>query len=148
MHRNLLQCVGAGLLIVIGTGHLAILAGREGSVMLNWMARGLWAAVPLGPGATPDPGAARNALVFWAGIGGFAIPSMLLGTLLWRLAARDVRPGAWLGLAVAGWFALFSTLLVPSPGILGVVAGMLLVLASREPRQTPSGHITNDGELG
>jgi len=99
--------------------------------MLDWVTQGLWAAVPLKV-AQPSIEALQNAVVFWASIGSFAIPSILLGILQWTLAGRGITPGSWLGWAVTVWFALLTLLLVPSPGILGVIAGILFLIATRQ----------------
>ena len=101
--------------------------------MLDWVTQGLWAAVPLKV-AQPSIEALQNAVVFWASIGSFAIPSILLGVLQWTLAGRSITPGSWLGWAVIVWFALLTLLLVPSPGILGVIAGILFLVATRQAR--------------
>jgi hypothetical protein len=136
MARNGLQRAGAAILVVLGVGHLAIIVAFDGAKMLHWLDEGFLAAVPLRAGPQPSAGALQNALVFWAGVGSFAIPSILLGALLWGLAQRGITPGAWLGWAVAAWFAVLALLLVPSPAILGVGAGLLLVLAARRSQVT------------
>jgi hypothetical protein len=135
MTTKVLQRIGSALLITLGVGHLILTIIFQGPKMLDWVTQGLWAAVPLKVGTTqPSIEALRNAVVFWASIGSFAIPSTLLGVLLWTHAGRGVTPGAWLGWAVTVWFALLTLLLVPSPGIVGVIAGILFLIATRRAR--------------
>jgi hypothetical protein len=130
MKATTLQRAAAAILMVLGLGHLTLMVLFEGPAMLRWFERGLWAAVPL---KAPEPTveALKNALAFWPGIGSFAVPTFVLGAFLWSLARQDVRPGVWLGWVLAGWWAVFALLLVPSPAIFGVIAGLLLVMASR-----------------
>ena len=134
MATKVLQRIGAAILITLGVGHLIVSIIFKGPKMLDWIAQGLWSAVPLKLGMQPSIEALQNAVVFWASIGSFAIPSTLLGVLLWTHAGRGVTPGLWLGWAVTIWFALLTLLLVPSPGILGVIAGILFLFATRQAR--------------
>ncbi|MDD1541164.1 MULTISPECIES: hypothetical protein [Bradyrhizobium] len=135
MATKVLQRIGSALLITLGVGHLILMIIFRGPKMLDWVTQGLWAAVPL-KGTQPSIESLQNAVVFWASIGSFAIPSMLLGVLQWTLAGRGITPGAWLGWTVTIWFALLTLLLVPSPGILGVIAGILFLVATRQARPT------------
>jgi hypothetical protein len=97
--------------------------------------QGLWAAVPLdfaqgGAGQTME--ALRNKISFWAGPGGFAVPLILLGCLIWHLAGREAKVPAGIGWALGAWCLVAGVLLVPSPFFAGVVSGALIVVASRE----------------
>ena len=135
MATKVLQRIGSALLITLGVGHLILMIIFQGPKMLDWVTQGLWAAVPLKLGTQqPSIEALQNVAVFWASIGSFAIPSILLGVLQWTLAGRSITPGSWLGWAVIVWFALLTLLLVPSPGILGVIAGILFLVATRQAR--------------
>ncbi|MBY3217744.1 hypothetical protein HFO21_25860 [Rhizobium laguerreae] len=134
MTTMVLQRIGAVLLTALGVGHLILITIFQGSKMLDWVTQGLWAAVPLKIGMQPTVEASQNAVVFWASVGSFAIPSILLGVLQWTLAGRGIAPGVWLGWAVTVWFAMLTLLLVPSPGILGVIAGIFFLVAARRAR--------------
>jgi hypothetical protein len=129
------QRIGAVMLMVVGAGHLAIGMVLTWPTVFDWLSHGLWNAVPLRlPGASPDAAAIQNALVLWAGIGSFSVPSILLGALTWRLARMGVTPGVWIGAFTTLYFGIFF-LLMPSPAILGVGAGLLFILASRASTQ-------------
>ncbi|MFE3458255.1 DUF6463 family protein [Nocardiopsis aegyptia] len=122
----------SGIMIVLGTGHLSLLAVFSWTDIAGWADRGVWAAVPLDlAGAEVTPAALQNALTFWAGPGSFAVPLILLGCLTWHLAGRGVPVPAWLGWGLAVWCLVGGVLLVPSPYFAGAVAGVLVVLAKR-----------------
>jgi hypothetical protein len=82
------------LLTTLGAGHFILIAILRGPTMLGWLRQGLWAAVPLKVGAQPGVEALQNLVVFWASVGSFAIPSILLGALQWTLAGRGVADAA------------------------------------------------------
>jgi hypothetical protein len=128
---RLLRWAGA-VLIALGAGHLSLLLLISWDGVADWARRGLWAAVPLSFDAgAQTTAAARDAVVFWAGPGSFAVPLLLLGGLIWNLAGRGTPVPAWLGWALAAWCALGGVLLVPSPYFAGTAAGLLVVLAAR-----------------
>ncbi|WP_304453075.1 DUF6463 family protein [Nocardiopsis sp. YSL2] len=129
--RRLLRWA-SGIMVVLGAGHLALLAVFSRADIAAWGERGVWAAVPLdlaGTGATMV--SLQNSLTFWAGPGSFAVPLILLGCLTWHLAGRGVPVPAWLGWGLAAWCLVGGVLLVPSPYFAGAVAGALVVLARR-----------------
>ena len=132
MDEHRLVRIAGAVLVALGAGHLALAAVLTRATLLGWAADGVWAAVPLLPGAAPA--GARDALAFWGGAGGFAVPLVILGLLLRHLAGRGVRVPAFVGWTVAVWCLVGAVLLVPSPFAVGVVAGMLVVLAARRPR--------------
>ncbi|MFB4290017.1 hypothetical protein ACBI99_20410 [Nonomuraea sp. ATR24] len=124
----------SGIMVVLGAGHLTLLALIAWDDITGWASRGLWAAVPLAltGGAAPTVGSLQNEVTFWAGPGSFSVPLILLGCLIWRLAGRGVPVPAWAGWGLAAWCAVGGILLVPSPYVAGVVAGLLVVVAARK----------------
>ncbi|TXK35545.1 DUF6463 family protein [Nonomuraea sp. C10] len=127
---KLLRWAG-GIMIVMGAGHLAVLATTAWPDVAGWVDRGMWAAVPLladGPAVE----SLRNKVTFWGGPGSFGVPLILLGSLTWHLARRGVAVPAGIGWALALWCALGGVLLVPSPFFAGIVPGLLIVLAARK----------------
>ncbi|MDE3725033.1 DUF6463 family protein [Nocardiopsis sp. N85] len=129
--RNLLRWA-SGIMLVLGVGHLTLLTISSWSDIVGWAERGVWAAVPLGLNET-DPTVAylRNEVTFWAGPGSFSVPLILLGALILHLAGRGVAVPVWVGWGFAAWCLVGGVLLVPSPYFVGVVAGVLIVLAAR-----------------
>lgn len=129
--RRLLRWA-SGIMVVLGVGHLSLLAVFSRADIAGWADRGVWAAVPLGlTGDGTNAAALLNSLAFWAGPGSFSVPLFLLGCLTWHLAGRGVPVPAWLGWGLAAWCLVGGVLLVPSPYFAGVVAGALIVLAQR-----------------
>ncbi|MET7459720.1 DUF6463 family protein [Nonomuraea sp. NPDC005501] len=130
----------SGIMIALGAGHLSLLAMTAWQDVTGWADRGIWAAVPLdlSDGGVKTVASLQNAVTFWAGPGGFAVPLILLGCLIWRLAGRGVAVPAWIGWSLAVWCVLGGVLLVPSPYFAGSVAGLLVVLAARKDRPDPA----------
>ncbi|KAA1429218.1 DUF6463 family protein [Nocardioides antri] len=135
MSRRLLSWA-SGLLVLLGVGHVVVSVLVDHARVADWLGDGLWATVPLVPEQTVDEQATVAA--FWGGVGSFAVPLVLLGLLVRHLAARGVPVPAWVGWGVAGWCVLGGVMLVPSPFFVGVVPGLLIVLAARDERPLPS----------
>lgn len=123
--------VAAGTLVTLGTGHLVIVSAVGRDRLAAWVDAGLWAAVPLFPGARPSAATLNDQVAFWSGVGSFAVPLVVLGVLVWWLAGRGIVPPAAVGWSLVVWFALGAVLLVPSPMIVGALAGALLVVTDR-----------------
>lgn len=126
--RRLLRWAG-GIMITLGVGHLVVLARTAGEHFGAWVDRGMWAAVPF---LDREAASFQDSVTFWAGPGGFAVPLVLLGCLVWRLAQRDGAVPAGIGWALATWCVLNGSLLGPSPFFAGIVPGALIVLAARK----------------
>ncbi|GAA2395653.1 DUF6463 family protein [Nonomuraea africana] len=125
----------SGIMLVLGIGHLSLLALVDWEAITGWVDRGMWAAVPLvltDGGAVEPVESLQNKITFWAGPGGFSVPLVLLGGLTWHLAGRRVAVPAWIGWGLATWCVLGGVLLVPSPYFAGVVSGALIILAARK----------------
>ncbi|MFE3453914.1 DUF6463 family protein [Nonomuraea sp. NPDC059194] len=133
----------SGIMIVLGSGHLFLLALTAWQDITGWVRRGMWAAVPLAlgdGGAVQTVESLQNKVTFWGGPGSFAVPLILLGCLTWHLAGRGVAVPAGIGWGVAAWCALGGVLLVPSPFFAGVVAGALIIVAARKKDLHPAVH--------
>jgi hypothetical protein len=131
---HVMQRIAAAIMIVLGAGHfisLIVLGGGAGDAMLRWVDEGLWAAVPVTMEPPTTTAALENEVTFWAGLGSFSVPLTVLGGLLWAQARRGISPPPWVGWTLIAWFGVNTVLLVPSPSVLGVAAGVLLVLGAR-----------------
>ena len=133
MNRRRMLQTASGILVFLGIGHLVLASVLTSATLTNWINNGMWAAVPL-MGSFAEPGTARNALAFWAGLGSFAVPLATLGLLVWHLASRSIPVPAFVGWIIAVWCLAGALILVPSPFLLGAAAGVLLVLAARPSR--------------
>lgn len=130
----------AGIMIVLGAGHLVLLVVLAGDQLAGWVDRGVWAAVPLFDlGTQPTVKSLQNKDVFWSGPGGFAVPLIVLGCLVWHLAGRGVAVPAAFGWALAIWSAVSGVLLVPSPFFVATIAGVLIISAARTSRRAAQG---------
>ncbi|MBF6191869.1 DUF6463 family protein [Nocardia implantans] len=137
--KRLLRWSGA-ILLVLGAGHLILLALSSWGNITGWAERGIWAAVPLTLGdedIVQTAESLENKLTFWAGPGSFAVPLMLLGLLIWHLAGRGVAVPAVIGWGLAAWCLLGGVLLVPSPFFVGIVSGALVIVAARKDDRPP-----------
>ncbi|MEU1999574.1 DUF6463 family protein [Nocardia gamkensis] len=125
----------AAIMLVLGTGHMFLLALTAWADITGWVDRGIWAAVPLtlaDADAVQTTESLQNKVTFWAGPGCFAVPLILLGLLIWHLAGRGVPVPAGIGWGLAAWCALGGVLLVPSPFFVGMIAGVLVIVAARK----------------
>ncbi|WP_067837546.1 DUF6463 family protein [Nocardia lijiangensis] len=125
----------SGILLVLGAGHLFLLALLAWDDVTGWVDRGIWAAVPLAPtdgGDGPSVESLQNEVTFWAGPGSFAVPFILLGCLIGHLAGREIAVPAWIGWGLAAYCVVSGVLLVPSPYFAGAVAGVLVIVAARK----------------
>ncbi|WP_067470394.1 DUF6463 family protein [Nocardia amamiensis] len=123
----------SGIMLVLGMGHLILLALAARDEITGWVDLGIWAAVPLNPGdAVQSVESLESKVTFWAGPGSFAVPLILLGFLTWHLAGRGVAVPAGIGWGIAAWCALSGILLVPSPFFAGIIPGALIILAARK----------------
>ncbi|WP_019883897.1 DUF6463 family protein [Streptomyces purpureus] len=131
--KRLLRWASA-IMLVLGVGHLSLLALAASADIAGWVDRGVWAAVPLdlSEGAPETVDSLTNVVTFWAGPGSFSVPLVLLGCLIWHFAGRGVSVPAWTGWGLAVWCVLGGVLLVPSPFFVGAVSGVLIVLAARK----------------
>ncbi len=122
-------------MIALGTGHLVLVALAASEDISAWVDRGMWAAVPfLGQEAPPTEESLGSAVTFWAGPGGFAVPLILLGSLIWHLGERGMAVPAGIGWGLTAWCVLDGVLLGPSPFFAMIIPGALLVLAAHKGR--------------
>jgi hypothetical protein len=127
-HRTLVRS-GSAVLVALGVGHLVLLAVTSREDAAGWMKRGVWGAVPLALGEKAGEqtvGSLRNEVFFWAGVGSFAIPQILLGCLTWHLAGRGIPIPKSIAAGISAWSAAGGVLLVPSPFFVGALAGLLM----------------------
>lgn len=124
----------SGIMVVLGAGYLSLAIFMSWKVIAGWTERGLWAAVPLvgTKGAERTVESMQNSTTFWAGLGSFSVPLLLLGCLTWNLAGRGVALPASIGWGLAAWCVVGGVLLVPSPFFVGVIAGVLIIAAARK----------------
>lgn len=137
-------------MLVLGIGHLFLLALASWEDITGWVEEGMWAAVPLDltdGGAAATVESQQNALTFWAGPGSFAVPLLLLGCLTWHLAGRGVAVPAGFGWGIVVWCVLGGVLLVPSPFFAGILAGALIIIAARKEDRSGAAPSSAEGHV-
>ncbi|MFE7799802.1 DUF6463 family protein [Nocardia sp. NPDC057440] len=147
VERRLLRWA-SGIMLVLGIGHLSLLALVAWADITGWVDRGIWAAVPLvlTDGGVETMESLRNEVTFWGGPGSFAVPLILLGCLIWHLAGRGVAVPAGIGWGLAAWCGLGGVLLVPSPFFAGIASGALIIVAARNRSAPARGRETATGQ--
>ncbi len=117
----------------LGVGHVVTVAIVTREAIASWFTTGLWSAVPLGvTGASAE--VLSRTVAFWAGPASFAVPLFMLGLLFVRLAGQGVRVPAVIGWVLAIWCLVCAVILSPSPFYLGIVAGVLVIVAASRRR--------------
>lgn len=124
-----------GILIAVAVGHLIATVLAGGRHLRDWAADGFWSVVPFLDAGELSIGALHGAVTFWSGPGGFALPLILLGALVWHVAGRGGSVPAWMGWALAVWGTANGVLLGPSPYFVLLVPAVLLILARRQPKE-------------
>lgn len=125
-----LTLIGAVILILLGAGHLLLVLALQWDVFAEWFGRGLFAAVPfLGAPSHEDLAA------FWAGLGSFGVPAIVLGAVILWLRARGITAPPLVGWAIAGWSVVCAFILVPSPYLVLALGGALVALGSHAARR-------------
>lgn len=95
-----------------------------------------WSAWATGALWGPDPAAATEYQLhmgFWALLGSFAAPMLLLGLVVIRLSRQGVALPAYLGWGLLAWVLVCAALVEPSGFPLGLIPAFLLIAAHRRP---------------
>ncbi|MFD7030145.1 DUF6463 family protein [Streptomyces sp. NPDC059917] len=112
--------------VAIGALHIAAFTAR------TWPRWGDWIGGALhGEAAIKDPANAASMAEFWALPGSFAVPLVLLGLLVSRMARTGQEVPRYLGWVVGAWVLVGAWILEPSGFPLGLVPAALLLLAGR-----------------
>ncbi|MFI5985400.1 DUF6463 family protein [Streptomyces sp. NPDC051555] len=112
--------------VAIGVLHIAAFTAK------TWPRWGDWIGGSLhGRAAIKDPANAASMAEFWALPGSFAVPLVLLGLLVARMARTGQEVPRYLGWTVGAWVLVGAWILEPSGFPLGLVPTALLLLAQR-----------------
>ncbi|MFE4259726.1 DUF6463 family protein [Streptomyces sp. NPDC056883] len=112
--------------VFIGLGHIAFFAAQTRSSWGDWLSGALH-----GRAAMEDPANLDSLRLFWALPGSFAVPLILLGLLVVRMARTGQEIPRYLGWTLAAWVLLCGWILEPSGFPLGLAPTALLLLAHR-----------------
>jgi len=123
--------VGGWLLIALALLHLAMTTAQSGELLMHLAERGWWATVS----GRPDASGAREATIYWATLGGFALPQLVLGVWALSVGRRGQRVPTAVAWAVTAVILVSLPPLGVNPSWLMVVpAGFLLFSAHARPR--------------
>ncbi|WP_214321807.1 hypothetical protein [Nonomuraea sediminis] len=118
-----------GILVFLACLHLVSTALLSMEHIPGWFRGELW-FFPPGPDdfAHLAPGVGA----FWLVWGSFGVPLGLVGALVVGLGRRGQVPGAYLGIVVTLWALSSAAVLEPSPFVLAVIPGVMLLAAARK----------------
>lgn len=109
----------------IGAAHIALFTVTTRSRWGDWLGGELRGA------DITDPALVASRADFWALPGSLAVPLILLGLLVTRMARTGQEIPRYAGWALGAWVLLSAWILGPSGFVLGLVPAVLLVLAQR-----------------
>lgn len=117
------------LFMLTATLHLAVFLGGALELLPEWVpGRVLWTSV------SPSGSVPAATAAFWQSVGSFAVPTLLLGSLIAGFAKQGRALPAHVTWTLAGWSSVCAALVLPSglPALL--VASAMLVVAGRRRR--------------
>jgi hypothetical protein len=114
------------ILVILGVMHLVGLGAQNTEHVDDWFTGALWG---LPRDQFVEPSGANGA--FWIVVGSFAVPLLLLGTLISHLARRGVVVPQSVGWGLAVWCTVGAVILEPTPMLLGLIPAVLLVRQAR-----------------
>lgn len=123
-------------LIVLGVVHLLVLGSDLPAEAPKWLRLNLWTFEHWQALRAQPLDLALSGGVFWATIGSFAPPLLILGALLLWLDRRDLPIPAFVGWGLTAWALVATVLMLPSGFPVGLAIAVCLVLGLRA-RATP-----------
>ncbi|MFI2369443.1 DUF6463 family protein [Streptomyces sp. NPDC018833] len=111
----------------LGMLHLVVLGAQNTQYFGDWLTGALW---NLPREEFIHPAGAAGA--FWASIGSFAFPMILLGALVLNLARREVQVPPSIGWAIGAWGLVGAAIMEPTPVILVLAPAVLLIRAGKD----------------
>lgn len=114
------------ILVLMGAVHLIVLGVQNGEYVDEWFSGALWG---LPREEFVHPAEANGA--FWIVVASFAVPLLLLGLLITRLARQGVAVPQSIGWCLGAWCLVGAAILEPTPLLLGLAPAILLIRAAR-----------------
>lgn len=109
----------------MATLHLVFFTVVSWDYLPGWLEGTLWANVSL------DAPMSQSEAHFWPFLGSFAVPLLLLGLVMARLAHQGIGLPAYATWTIAAWVLVCSLVLEPSGFPLGLIPSALLIAAWR-----------------
>lgn len=123
---------GSGLALVgLGILHLLVLGADALPHLRGWLRLELWTDAHWQPFAAQAHALLASNAAFWASVGSFAAPLIVLGLLVAWMARRRQAVPAFVGLTLLGW-TLSCALVIELSGFpLGVIIAACLMVGIR-----------------
>jgi Mg/Co/Ni transporter MgtE len=123
MEINMVRWSSIGL-IVLGLIHLLVLGADVPTEAIRWLSLNLWTFDHWAPLRSQEIDLALSNGVFWSTIGSFAVPVILIGTMLLYAERQGWRMPPAIGWALVAWQVVATLLMPPS----GFPVGLLVTL--------------------
>lgn len=111
-------------LVMLGVIHLLVLGIDVPTEFPHWLGLNLWTFDHWQPLRAQPVDLALSGGVFWATVGSFAVPLLILGSLILWLDRRGAPIPVFVGWTLVGWATLTTLLMPPS----GFPVGLLVTL--------------------
>ena len=125
----------SGAIMLLCIIHLAVLGLDVPGEWNRWISFNLWTFDHWQFLRAQPIDLALSGAVFWATVGSFAFPLLILGALVWWLDRRGLPIPSFVGWSLAGWM-LFATLLMAPSGFPVGLAVALVLAAGLGARKT------------
>lgn len=116
-------------LMALGLVHLFVLGIDLPAELPRWLSLNLWTFDHWQPVRTQAVDLALSGSVFWATVGSFAVPAIILGGLVVWLDRRGLPVPAFVGWALVGWTTLASLIMLPSGFPVALLLAVLFATA-------------------
>lgn len=113
-------------LIALGLLHLAVLGIDAFNYFGRWAQLQLWTFEHWGPLTTQSAEMVQSNAAFWSTVGSFAVPTIVLGYVLFWLDQKNIVVPVGVGWGLLAWQMAGAAVMLPAGFILGV--GVTLVL--------------------
>lgn len=124
-------------LIALSIVHLLVLGSDVPAELPEWLRLNLWTFEHWQALRTQPVDLALSGGVFWATVGSFAPPLLILGGLILWLDRRSVPIPAFVGWGLVAWALVASLVMLPSGFPVGFVVALALAIGIQR-RQTPA----------
>jgi hypothetical protein len=123
-------------LVAVGILHVIVLGKDALPHVPDWLRLQLWTDEHWRPFEAQRLDILTSNAAFWATVGSFAVPMILLGALVIWLDRRGLPVPAFVGWALLAWFIVASLIIEASGFPLGIpIAACLILGASRQNRR-------------
>lgn len=124
-------------LVALGVVHLLALGADAWPFVPGWLGLELWTYAHWMPFERQGTAVLASNAAFWATLGSCAVPLMILGALIVRLAKDGVAIPGFVGAGLCLWLALCALVLEPGGFPLALLIAAVLWLGIRRQSRRP-----------